>query len=180
AVRWPRAHHRLHRGGGKPARRNDWRGLRRPLCDLRRDLRRRRSDPAAVHVRRLRCARRDAVGGALQPDRRRRRRRRAHDRACTWVPLMSTAAVALVSAVIVQATAAAVDFSGYWIPDPGKSTYTKELKRADSTKSDAPPAPPGDLPAPPPLRIATGASEMVVEFIGDDGAPINTVRLATD
>jgi hypothetical protein len=93
---------------------------------------------------------------------------------------MSTVAVALVSAVIVQATAAAVDFSGYWIPDPGKSTYTKELKRADSTKSDAPPAPPGDLPAPPPLRIATGASEMVVEFIGDDGTPINTVRLATD
>jgi hypothetical protein len=24
----------LHRGGGKPARRNDWGGLRRPLCPL--------------------------------------------------------------------------------------------------------------------------------------------------
>jgi hypothetical protein len=93
---------------------------------------------------------------------------------------MSITTVAFVSAVIVQSTAAAVGFSGYWVPDPGKATYTKELKTVDSTKPDAPPAPLGDLPTPPPLRIAIAASEIVVEFMGDDGAPINTVRLATD
>jgi hypothetical protein len=79
-----------------------------------------------------------------------------------------------------QAPATPVDFSGLWIPDPGKSTYTKELKPAGRTGHEAPPPPPGDLPPPPPLHIATGAREVVVEFIGDDGAPINTVRLATD
>ena len=93
---------------------------------------------------------------------------------------MSTAAAALLSAVLVQSPASTVDFSGDWIPDPGKATYTKVLKTVDPTKPDAPPAPPGDLPAPPPLRISIAAKEAVVAFIGDDGSPITTLTLPTD
>jgi hypothetical protein len=92
---------------------------------------------------------------------------------------MSPAAATLLSAVIVQSPAATADFSGYWVPDPGKATYTKELKTAEA-KPDAPPAPPGDLPAPPPLRISSTAKEVILEFMGDDGAPITTLKLATD
>jgi hypothetical protein len=89
------------------------------------------------------------------------------------------AAAALVSAALVQSPPAPVDFSGFWVPDPGKSTYTKELKAPDPEAPDAPPPPPGNLPPPPALRIASRAAELVVEYL-DQGAAIATLALATD
>ena len=92
-----------------------------------------------------------------------------------------TAFVALGVVVMLQTPAAKiVDFSGYWIPDPGKATFTKELKAPDPDAPEAPPPPPGDLPPPPPLRIASRASDVMVEYIVKEGVPNTTLKLASD
>jgi hypothetical protein len=72
------------------------------------------------------------------------------------------------------------DLSGSWVPIPSEFKLTKQLKAPDPDAPPAPPAPPEGPPSLPSIRITHNEPDILLEYVGSDGATISSERRTTD